>query len=123
MISDEYHDKLMAINASHSISTEKIATAASGWTMLPINFATLIAGMLIFSRAPSHGSPGMAVLGVFVVIAAILSFCGHFTLQPNEARLLILFGEYKGTVRESGFYWANPLYARNRATIPGAGLQ
>ncbi len=39
---------------------------------------------------------------------------GYFTLQPNEARVLILFGAYKGTVRRSGFFWANPLYSRNR---------
>jgi regulator of protease activity HflC (stomatin/prohibitin superfamily) len=36
---------------------------------------------------------------------------GFFTLQPNEARVLILFGRYKGTVRESGFHWGNPFYA------------
>ncbi|MCC7146252.1 MAG: SPFH domain-containing protein [Phycisphaeraceae bacterium] len=50
--------------------------------------------------------------------AAIMLLCGHFTLQPNEARVLILFGAYKGTVRRSGFWWANPLYARVRARIP-----
>jgi regulator of protease activity HflC (stomatin/prohibitin superfamily) len=36
---------------------------------------------------------------------------GLFTLQPNEARVLILFGEYKGTVRKSGFHWGNPFYS------------
>jgi regulator of protease activity HflC (stomatin/prohibitin superfamily) len=45
---------------------------------------------------------------------------GFFTLEPNEARVLILFGAYKGTVRNSGFHWANPLYARSRGTVPGA---
>ncbi|MGO9947152.1 MAG: SPFH domain-containing protein [Steroidobacteraceae bacterium] len=39
---------------------------------------------------------------------------GYFTLQPNQARVLILFGAYKGTVRESGFHWANPFYSRTR---------
>src|SRR5579859_6230384 len=37
-----------------------------------------------------------------------------FHLQPNEARVLILFGAYKGSVRQSGFWWANPLYSRIR---------
>jgi len=41
----------------------------------------------------------------------ILSLIGHFTLQPNEARVLLLFGAYRGTVRTSGFHWANPLYS------------
>jgi regulator of protease activity HflC (stomatin/prohibitin superfamily) len=35
---------------------------------------------------------------------------GFFTLQPNEARVLVLFGSYKGTVRASGFHWGNPFY-------------
>jgi regulator of protease activity HflC (stomatin/prohibitin superfamily) len=39
-------------------------------------------------------------------------FKGYFTLQPNQARLLVLFGQYKGTVRQSGFHWANPFYSR-----------
>jgi regulator of protease activity HflC (stomatin/prohibitin superfamily) len=44
-------------------------------------------------------------------IAGILSMVGLFTLQPNEARVLLLFGEYKGTVRNSGFWWGNPFYS------------
>src|SRR5208337_2979063 len=36
---------------------------------------------------------------------------GFFALQPNEARVLILFGEYKGTVRDPGFHWGNPFYS------------
>jgi regulator of protease activity HflC (stomatin/prohibitin superfamily) len=54
----------------------------------------------------------MISLGVF--------FCGgFFTLEPNEARVLILFGDYKGTARRSGFHWANPFYARHRGVVPG----
>jgi len=45
---------------------------------------------------------------------------GYFTLQPNQARVLILFGAYKGTVRESGFHWANPFYSRTKGL--GASL-
>ena len=47
---------------------------------------------------------------------------GHFTLQPNEARVLILFGAYKGTVRTSGFWWANPFYARATNATGGSTL-
>jgi regulator of protease activity HflC (stomatin/prohibitin superfamily) len=36
---------------------------------------------------------------------------GFFTLQPNEARVLVLFGKYIGTVRQSGFHWGNPFYS------------
>jgi len=53
-------------------------------------------------------------------ILAVVLLCGHFTLQPNEARVLILFGAYKGTVRTSGFWWANPFYSRSRGRVPVA---
>ena len=36
---------------------------------------------------------------------------GFFTLQPNQARVLVLFGAYKGTVRTPGFHWGNPFYS------------
>ena len=46
------------------------------------------------------------------MILAILVSSGFFTLQPNEAAVLILFGAYKGTVRDSGFFFTNPLNKR-----------
>jgi regulator of protease activity HflC (stomatin/prohibitin superfamily) len=53
----------------------------------------------------------MFVAGVLVIIVSAITFGGFFTLQPNEARVLILFGAYKGTVRTSGFHWGNPFYS------------
>src|SRR5262249_8180235 len=41
-------------------------------------------------------------------------------LQPNEARVLVLFGHYKGTVRESGFHWGNPFYSYGPQYVPGS---
>jgi regulator of protease activity HflC (stomatin/prohibitin superfamily) len=44
---------------------------------------------------------------------------GFFTLQPNEARVLVLFGDYKGTVRTSGFHWGNPFYSNGSQQAGG----
>jgi regulator of protease activity HflC (stomatin/prohibitin superfamily) len=49
----------------------------------------------------------IVLLGALVVAAVFMPF-GYFTLQPNEAKALILFGKYKGTVRQDGFHWTNP---------------
>jgi hypothetical protein len=75
----------------------------------------------------ADGSLGSGAVG-FRIIAALLMFAlaifacfGYFTLQPNEARVLILFGSYRGTVRYSGFHWANPLYSRGQR--PSGGLK
>jgi regulator of protease activity HflC (stomatin/prohibitin superfamily) len=48
---------------------------------------------------------------------SIILLTGFFTLQPNEARVLILFGAYRGTVRESGFYWGNPFYSNGQPQL------
>jgi len=53
------------------------------------------------------------VLAILIEITSVVMMVGFFTLQPNEARLLILFGAYKGTVRDPGFHWGNPFYSNN----------
>jgi regulator of protease activity HflC (stomatin/prohibitin superfamily) len=45
------------------------------------------------------------------------ALAGLFTVQPNEAKVLTLFGEYVGTVREPGLHWANPLYVKKRISL------
>lgn len=50
----------------------------------------------------------MIALSVLVLVMAIFLVKGFFTLQPNEARVLVLFGKYDGTVKKDGFHWANP---------------
>lgn len=49
-------------------------------------------------------------LGIPFFILGAFGLAGLFTLQPNEAQVLLLFGTYKGTVRASGFHWVNPFY-------------
>jgi regulator of protease activity HflC (stomatin/prohibitin superfamily) len=71
------------------------------------NMTPLVGGLRVWAAILMIG------LGVFACF-------GFFTLEPNEARVLILFGAYKGTMRRSGFHWANPLFARNRGVVPGS---
>lgn len=108
-----------------SASQERQTTALNGWIMLIVNVALLIGAaawiISIITHAARTNNPAhlrWLVPAVLLKISAIVSFCGHFTLQPNEARVLILFGAYQGTVRTSGFWWANPFYSRIRAKIP-----
>jgi regulator of protease activity HflC (stomatin/prohibitin superfamily) len=95
--------------------------------VLFVDFALLILGLL-FSvvTAASGASPVFGIGGGLAVLLGFFMLFGYFTLQPNEARVLILFGSYRGTVRQSGFFWANPFYARTRGSVstrPGGGDQ
>lgn len=107
----------MSQENSVSVNREIRGSTISGWGMLPIVLALVIGGPILFVSAIvlGHGRDP-ALLTIFgAIVAEILGvflLTGFFTLQPNEARVLVLFGAYKGTVRESGFHWANPFYSR-----------
>ena len=108
---------------------EKEVQALNGWVALTLIVA-LFLGALLFEGSTLRALPeatltpaaaGWRILGGFLVMGLAVLLCfGFFTLQPNEGRVLILFGAYKGTVRRSGFHWANPFYARSRGVVPGS---
>ena len=103
---------------------ERPVTVFNGWTMLPINLLLIFGGPallihgLIQSAALQRPLWAELVPAVLVIITAFLMLFGFFTLQPNEARVLILFGAYRGTVRTGGFHWGNPFYSNGRAVRP-----
>jgi len=104
-------------NATHNVASREIPRGAiSGWPMLFFNIAWVIAAVALFLNRGGN-EDGLGVLAaILALIAGFICFFGYFTLQPNEARVQILFGDYKGTVRAGGFRWANPFYSRSRAT-------
>ena len=61
--------------------------------------------------------PALVVLGVAGALLAFLTVFGLFIVNPNEARVLQLFGDYKGSAREPGLRWANPLYAKRPVSL------
>jgi regulator of protease activity HflC (stomatin/prohibitin superfamily) len=106
-----------------SVNREKPAAVHNGWTMLVLALLFLAADIALFvwsmaSGIPETGHPYVLpfVVSLLGLPAWIVLVTGFFTLQPNEARVLVLFGAYKGTVRESGFHWGNPFYTNG----PGA---
>lgn len=117
----------MNANQMKSASNEMETLAVNGWMMLVFNLALLFGAAFWFIWLVKHagganGDPGILLLApVPLEILAIILLKGHFTLQPNEARVLILFGAYKGTVRRSGFWWANPFYSRIRGQARSGG--
>lgn len=59
----------------------------------------------------------LAVLWIGLLILAIVGLAGLFTVQPNDAKVLTLFGRYTGTVRDQGLWWANPFYVKKRISL------
>jgi regulator of protease activity HflC (stomatin/prohibitin superfamily) len=97
---------------------ERAISVKNGWVMLPTVIALELGsfGLFLYSIATSDQHGGhpfwpLFIIGLFGMILAVVLMPGFFTLQPNEARVLVLFGRYKGTVRDSGFHWGNPFYS------------
>lgn len=104
-------------------TAEKPGTAHNGWTALllvligwALSIVIIVAGVLAMANGASGSlqvkiALGVMIVGIVAAVAMIIPSTGFFTLQPNEARVLVLFGEYRGTIKSTGFYWANPFYS------------
>jgi len=96
--------------------------AKSGLMVLILGIPGLIAlGCCSFVYASETQIGGMgAVAGIFGVLcffAVILALCGLFAVNPNEARVLTLFGNYVGTVHDTGLWFANPFTLKRKISV------
>jgi regulator of protease activity HflC (stomatin/prohibitin superfamily) len=63
------------------------------------------------------GDEFVAWLAVTFLIVVISSLSGFFSVEPNQAVVLVLFGKYVGSVRESGFWWTNPFVSKQKISL------
>ncbi len=103
------------------MNREKQVPTESGWKMLQVVIAISLAGIALAFLAV-RGGPAFGVTSLLAIGLATFLSCGFFTLQPNEARVLILFGDYRGTVRTSGWHWTNPLMTKRRLSLRARNL-
>jgi regulator of protease activity HflC (stomatin/prohibitin superfamily) len=110
-------------SASQTQNTERTVHAASGWLMLIVDIALYATAIyLLVTATHNHAGGAAALFAVLIFIAALVTSAGFFTLQPNEAAVLILFGAYKGTVRDSGFSFTNPLNRKLKVSLRARNL-
>ncbi len=62
-------------------------------------------------------SAGLIAAGVVLAIVAFLSLVGLYTVQPNQAAVLSLFGKYVGTVKDEGLRWNNPFFSKKKISL------
>jgi regulator of protease activity HflC (stomatin/prohibitin superfamily) len=73
-------------------------------------------GATVVDASPRLGL-GLLIVGALGGIVSFLGFFGCLPMQPNEARVLLLFGDYKGSVHDSGFFWINPFYSKKKISL------
>ncbi len=101
---------------------EKPIVTMSGWAMLFLLLALLIGSgwVLIASLVARNGS---GIIGGCVgLVAACLLMPGLFVINPNEAVALLLFGDYRGTTRQGGLRYTNPLYSKLKISLKARNL-
>lgn len=91
------------------MESEKIVKGQSGYGHLLITLFFL--GGAIFLLA------GKNLLGLVLIGLFIFHLIGYVIVAPNKAVVLVLFGEYKGTIVKNGFHWVNPLYAKHKLSL------
>ena len=66
--------------------------------------------------------PFTIVLGVLLVLVWFFICFGYMQLEPNEARVMVFFGKYKGTFKETGFFWVNPFMDKKKLSLRARNL-
>ena len=97
--------------------TEKVAKRISGYFALGV-LAVLIAISIVLMYT-MIANESLIVLATFIPVLVFTGIwsAGLFIVQPNEARVLVLFGKYIGSVRDDGFWWANPFAIKRRVSL------
>ncbi len=92
------------------MKNEKVFSAASGFLVLFLDLIMLgvgIAGLIVLHNL---WFLALLVIGIFMLIGLVI-------VNPNESMVLVLFGAYKGSIKENGFFWINPFFTRKKISL------
>jgi regulator of protease activity HflC (stomatin/prohibitin superfamily) len=94
---------------------ERQVTAMPGLPMLLVLLLIDAAAVYGLISAAQNGDRGLMIaLSIVVLVLATFLMAGVFVVNPNEAKVLQLFGDYRGSVKVAGLRWANPFYTKKR---------
>ncbi len=89
---------------------EKLIKPTSGYPMIMLSL--LILGVGIFGIVAFKNPWSLLFIIVFLVMLA-----GFYIVNPNHSKVMVLFGEYRGTVKQNGFFWTNPFYLKKNISL------
>jgi regulator of protease activity HflC (stomatin/prohibitin superfamily) len=91
--------------------------AVNGLLALSILLAAGLADGWYFAQSGAEGNPLGAIVGAIGGVVIIVALTGLFSVQPNQARVLMLFGKYVGSVKTAGLWWANPFFTKKSISL------
>lgn len=90
----------------------------NGFAMIFFTFVLIPGLIVVFSLTLMDSADALAiVLDAVLGILFILGCVGYFVQEPNQARVMIFFGKYKGTCRKVGYFWVNPFISRKKLSL------
>jgi regulator of protease activity HflC (stomatin/prohibitin superfamily) len=102
------------------MAKETLYQPRAGWMPLFAGIA-LIASLpllMILAGTIDEDWVGVAALiGAPLALLGLVGLCGLMAIAPNEARVLLLFGDYRGTASQSGFFWVNPFFSKKKISL------
>lgn len=96
---------------------EKSAKKQNGFVSLLFVIVFAVVEFFLLREGIQNNNPNILWIFIPLLILILISFGGFFIVQPNDSRVLVFFGKYAGTVRESGFWWVNPLTEKKRVSL------
>lgn len=107
MISIQYHIKMK--RTKNKDEREKRFKPLSGLLMFFVELILLLAFLMFINE--------LSFLAVLTGLLWLFCLFGFVVINPNESLVMIFFGNYSGTIKKNGFYWANPLYRTNKISL------
>lgn len=101
-------------------------TTLNGFLMLFVNLFLTLASIALIVLGINIGDSACGittgVCGGLLVIVALIMWCGMMQLEPNEARVMMFFGQYKGTFTRVGYFWVNPFISTKKLSMRARNL-
>jgi regulator of protease activity HflC (stomatin/prohibitin superfamily) len=104
------------------MQSEKTVATASGGPMLVAVILAIAASIALFIVSLASGTMWLLIGSITLFVVCLLCLPGFFIVNPNEAVAVLLFGDYKGTTRRTGFHWANPFYSTIKISLRARNL-
>lgn len=99
------------------IMREVLVIPKPGLGMLSLFLGGLLLSVLLFAIGARTDAVLLIIIALLVFLGSFFGLLGLFTVSPNEAKVLQLFGNYMGTVREPGLRWVNPFYSKRSISL------
>lgn len=99
---------------------DRTTSKVSGYTAVLLIFIFII--LAILGLVNGNQNPMIIAGSMILIVVAVFTGIGLIVINPNESAVLVLFGDYKGTIKNNGFFWVNPFYIKRKISLRARNL-